>query len=153
MGVAIGIDSHKSSLAVAVLDELERAVGIREFTNNLQGHESLKRWIGEYGSDRVIGVEGSGNYGARLYRHLLESGEDVREVPAFLSHRERKKSPSRGKSDAQDAVAIARVVARGDSLSATAAHRVPPGPEPLSDHRDQLVRARTQLINRRTRTW
>ncbi len=66
----------------------------------------------------MIGVEGSGNYGARLTRHLLESGEDVHEVPAFLSHRERKKTPARGKSDVQDALAIARVTARGDGLSA-----------------------------------
>ena len=148
MGVVVGVDSHKSSLAVAVLDDLGRAVGIREFTNNLQGHESLKKWVGEHGSDRVIGIEGSGNYGAALTRRLLECGEDVREVPAFLSHRERKKSPSRGKSDAQDAVAIARVVARGDGLSSPQRSESLQDLKLLSDHRDQLIRVRTQLINR-----
>ena len=148
MSVAVGVDSHKSSLAVAVLDDLGRAVGIREFTNNLQGHESLKKWVGEHGSDRVIGIEGSGNYGAALTRRLLECGEDVREVPAFLSHRERKKSPSRGKSDAQDAVAIARVVARGDGLSSPQRSESHQDLKLLSDHRDQLIRVRTQLINR-----
>jgi len=153
MGVVIGIDSHKSSLAVAVLDELGRAVEVREFGNDPQEHENLRSWIREQGSDRVIGVEGSGNYGAGLTRHLLESGKDVREVPAFLSHRERKKSPSRGKSDAQDAVAIARVVARGDGLSSPQRTESLQDLKLLSDHRDQLVRARTQLINRRTRTW
>jgi transposase len=148
MRVAVGIDSHKSSLAGAVLDNLGRAVGVREFTNDPQGHERLKRWIGEQGADRVIGVEGSGNYGAALTRHLLEGGEDVREVPAFLSHRERKRSPSRGKSDVQDAVAIARVVARGDGLSSPQRTESFQDLKLLSDHRDQLVRARTQLINR-----
>lgn len=148
MGVAIGIDSHKSSLAVAVLDDLGRQVGVREFGNDPVEHENLRRWITGLGSDRVIGVEGSGNYGAGLTRHLLGTGDDVREVPAFLSHRERKKSPSRGKSDVQDAVAIARVVARGDGLSSPQRTDAFQDLKLLSDHRDQLVRARTQLINR-----
>jgi hypothetical protein len=58
----------------------------------------------------------SGSYGAGVARFLLHAGEDVREVPAFVAHRERKKSPSRGKSDLGDAIAIARVTARGDGL-------------------------------------
>jgi transposase len=148
MGVAVGIDSHKSSLAVAVLDDLGRALGAREFGNDPDGHEALRLWVREQGAERVIGVEGSGNYGASLTQYLLEEGEDVREVPAFLSHRERKKSPSRGKSDAQDAVAIARVVARGDGLSSPRRSGAFQDLKLLSDHRDQLVRARTQLINR-----
>jgi len=148
MGVTVGIDSHKSSLAVAVLDDLGRLVGVREFANNPEEHEKLRSWIEAHGAARLIGVEGSGNYGARLTRHLLKSGEDVREVPAFLSHRERKKSPSRGKSDVQDALAIARVTARGDGLSAPQRTEAFQDLKLLSDHRDQLVRARTQLINR-----
>ncbi|MDQ3915236.1 MAG: transposase [Actinomycetota bacterium] len=114
MGVTVGIDSHKSSLAVAVLDDLGRPLGVREFANNPKEHENLRRWIASQGDDRLIGVEGSGNFGAALTRHLLENGEDVHEVPAFLSHRERKKTPARGKSDPQDALAIARVAARGE---------------------------------------
>lgn len=38
MGVTIGVDSHKSSLAVAALDELGRVVGVREFPNDGRGH-------------------------------------------------------------------------------------------------------------------
>ncbi len=112
MGVTVGIDSHKSSLAVAVLDDLGRPLGVREFANNSSEHQNLRRWIAPHGDTRLIGVEGSGNFGAALTRHLLESGEDVHEVPAFLSHRERKKAPARGKSDPQDASAIARASSR-----------------------------------------
>jgi len=83
--------------------------------------------------------------GAALARRLLKAGEDVREVPAFLSHRERKRSPSRGKSDVHDAVAIARVVARGEGLSSPHRTAAFEDLKLLSDH---LVRARTQLINR-----
>lgn len=148
MGVTVGIDSHKSSLAVAVLDDLGRLLGIREFANNPIEHENLRRWVASHGGARLIGVEGSGNFGAALTRHLLDRGEDVHEVPAFLSHRERKRTPARGKSDPQDALAIARVAARGDGLSAPQRTDNFQDLKLLSEHRDQLVRARTQLINR-----
>ena len=108
----------------------------------------LTEWVIAYGPARVIGIEGSGKYGAGLARHLLARGEQVSEVPAFLSHRERKKHPSRGKSDTQDAVAIARVVTRGDGLSSPQRSEFATDLKLLSDHRDQLIRARTQLINR-----
>ncbi|MQB02487.1 MAG: hypothetical protein GEU78_20155, partial [Actinobacteria bacterium] len=48
-----------------------------------------------YGDSRVIGVEGAGSYGAGLARHLLDVGEDVYEVPAFLSYRERNRNPGK----------------------------------------------------------
>jgi transposase len=148
MGAVVGVDSHKSSLAIAVLDDLGRPIGVREFVNDSRGHDAVVKWVAQHGTRLVVGIEGSGNYGAALARRLLEAGEDVREVPAFLSHRERKRSPSRGKSDAQDAVAIARVVARGEGLSSPQRTAIFQDLKLLSDHRDQLVRARTQLINR-----
>jgi transposase len=148
MGVAIGIDSHKSTLAVAALDELGRVVGVEEFANNASGHQALLLWTQAQAQVRVIGIEGTGNFGAGLARFLLEASEDVKEVPAFLSYRERKRNPSKGKSDLADAVAIARVVARGDGLSSPQHTEINVDLKLLSDHRDQLVRARTQLINR-----
>ena len=148
MGVAIGVDSHKSSLAAAALDELGRVVGAREFSNDTAGHQSLLKWAIAQDEARIIGVEGAGSYGAGVTRHLLEAGEDVYEVPAFLSYRERKRGPSRGKSDPADAVAIARVVARDEGLCSPQRTEVFVELKLLSDHRDQLVRARTQLINR-----
>jgi transposase len=99
MGVAIGIDSHKKSLGAGATDELGREVAAKEFPNDPQGHRALLAWTRAQGVDRVIGIEGSGSYGAGVARFLLQAGEDVREVPAFVAHRERKKSPSKGKSD------------------------------------------------------
>ena len=147
MGVAIGVDSHKSSLAASALDELGRVVGVREFPNDARGHDALLRWSKAH-RDRVIGIEGAGSYGAGLARHLIDAGEVVYEVPAFLTHRERKHNPSKGKSDPSDAVAIARVAARGEGLSSPRRTDVFVDLKLLSDHRDQLVRARTRLINR-----
>jgi transposase len=75
-------------------------------------------------------------------------GESVIEVPPFLTHRERKRCPSKGKTDHVDAVAIARVVARGEGLFSHRRSEVLDDLKVLSDHRGQLVRARTQLANR-----
>ena len=148
MGVAIGVDSHKSSLAAAALDELGRVVGAREFPNEARGHDALLHWSKTQGRERIIGIEGAGSYGAGLSQHLLDADESVYEVPAFLTYRERKRNPSKGKSDPSDAVAIARVVARGEGLSSLRRTEVFVDLKLLSDHRDQLVRARTRLINR-----
>ena len=148
MGVAIGIDSHKSSLAAAALDELGRMVDVKEFRNDARGHDDLLRWSRAQGGDRAIGIEGAGSYGAGVARHLIDANENAHEVPAFLTHRERKRNPSKGKSDPSDAVAIARVAARGEGLCSPRRTDVFVDLKLLSDHRDQLVRARTQLINR-----
>jgi transposase len=72
----------------------------------------------------------------------------TKEVPAFVAHRERRKSPSKGKSDLADAIAIARVTARGDGLFSPHRSEAFQDLKLLSDHRDQLVRARTRIINR-----
>jgi transposase len=92
MGVAIGIDSHKRTLGAGATDELGREIAAKEFANDPQGHRALLAWTRARGADRVIGIEGSGSYGAGVARFLLQAGEDVREVPAFVAYREHKKS-------------------------------------------------------------
>jgi transposase len=134
MGMVSGVDSHKSSLAVGVIDALGRVPEAREFPNDERGHGSLLTWIDEHGMERSIGIEGSASYGAGLARRLIERNERVFEVPAFMSHRERKKPPARGKSDPDDAIAIARVVARGEGLSSPARTDVLADLKLLSDH-------------------
>jgi transposase len=146
--VAIGGDSHKGSLAAAAVDSLGRCLSSREFRNDPAGHRALLNWARSLDAPRRIGVEGSGAYGAGLARFLLSSGEEVLEVPASLTHRERKRRGSQGKSDPVDALAIARVVGREDGLSSPGRAGVAEDLKLLSDYRDQLVRSRTQVANR-----
>jgi hypothetical protein len=47
--VAVGIDTHKRSLAAAAVDALGRVLGVREFGNDPTGHRSLARWVRERG--------------------------------------------------------------------------------------------------------
>ena len=69
-------------------------------------------------------------------------------MPTTLTHRERGRRRSQGKSDLVDSVAIARIVASGELLPS--AHRVEVLTDlrALVDYRDQLVRTRTQVANR-----
>jgi len=145
--VAIGIDTHKGSLAAASVDALGRVLDVREFTNDPTGHRSLVRWVTEQAGPRRIGIEGSLNYGASAARTLLASGEDVREVSPLLTHVERRRR-SKGKSDPIDAVAIARVVAADETLPSARRAALLSDLKLLVDYRDQLVRARTQVSNR-----
>jgi transposase len=146
--VAIGVDPSKSSLAAAAVDPLGRVVGTAEFSNDSRGHRTLLRWARERGPDRVIGIECSLSFGAALSRLLLGSGEDVREVPTTLTHRQRGRRASQGKSDMVDSVAIARIVASGEVLPSAHRLEVLTDLRALVEYRDQLVRARTQVANR-----
>lgn len=147
MGVAIGVDSHKSSLTAAAVDELGRVVAIEQFDNDAAGHRSFAAWVDALGEDVRVGIECSATYGAALAQHLLEQALDVCEVPPNLSNREARRA-ARGKSDAGDAVAIARVVARDRSLPPASRATALNDLKLLSDHRDQLIHARTRLTNR-----
>jgi transposase len=145
--VAIGIDTHKGSLAAAAVDPLGRVLGVREFTNDPTGHRSLLRWVKERGQPRRIGIEGSLSYGAAVAKTLLARAEDVREVAPSLTHLERRRR-SKGKSDPVDAVAIARVVAADETLPSARRTALLADLKLLVDYRDQLVHARTQVANR-----
>ncbi|MGH3117590.1 MAG: IS110 family transposase [Gaiellales bacterium] len=147
MEVAIGIDTHKGSLAAAAVDGLGRVLGVLEFTNDPTGHRSLVRWVREQAEPRRIGIEGSLSYGAAVTRTLLEGAEDVREVAPSLTHLERRRR-AKGKSDSVDAVAIARVVAADETLASARRAALLFDLKLLVDYRDQLVRARTQVSNR-----
>lgn len=148
MTVAIGVDSHKATLAVSAVDPLGSQLDAREFPNDPAGHRRALAWVAQWDQKRVIGIEGSGLYGAALAWFLLEHDEDVREVPASLTFRERNRRRSDGKSDPIDALAIARVVARERGLGTPKRAGLMVDLKLLNGHRDQLIRARTRLANR-----
>lgn len=147
MSVSIGIDSHKSTLAAAAVDELGRVLFVEEFGNDPGGHDDLARWAQGLEHEIRIGIECSGSYGNGLARGLTAADFDVYEVPANLAHREARRQ-GRGKSDTIDAVAIARVVAREERLPRPRIDQAFEDLKLLSDHLDQLKRLKTQLTNR-----
>ena len=113
---AIGIDTHKATLAVCLVDDLGTPLAERTFDNDPGGHRTLLDWTLEATTDVVIGIEGSASFGASVARFLAAAGRTVREVPPQLSRRERIRTRRAGKSDPGDALAIARVTAREPDL-------------------------------------
>ncbi|MCB2176698.1 MAG: IS110 family transposase [Actinomycetales bacterium] len=107
----VGIDTHKDTLAVAVCDPGGVLARWLEVANDVAGFTRLDRALAAIAVSRV-GIEGSGHFGRAVAAHLAAGGYDVREVPTAMTARERSARPGQGKTDAVDALAIARLTAR-----------------------------------------
>ena len=141
---AIGVDTHKATLAACAIDDLGRATGEATFDNSPAGHLEFIAWARSTAPEAVIGVEGSSSFGAPLARAVQSAGLCVCEVPPHLSRFERRRTRRPGKSDPGDALAIARVTAREPNLP----------PIRLPDRTSELrllLEAREDLIGEATR--
>ena len=69
-----GVDTHLDVHVVAALDELGVLVGVESFPTTPAGYRALLGWLGSHGEVVVVGVEGTGSYGAGLARHLQRKG-------------------------------------------------------------------------------
>jgi transposase len=146
--VFIGIDTHKSSLAVCIVDELGRQLAAASFPNDRLGHRRLFAWVKRHAAgERRFGIESSGWLGHGLATYLVEQGEDVGDVRGHMTQRERVRIPGAGKSDPRDAFAIARVTAR-ERLAPVRRATPDRDLKLLSDYRDQLLGERTRVQNR-----
>jgi transposase len=148
MMTAIGIDTHKSSLAACAIDELGASHDEKTFPNDPAGHRQLGAWAAAIVPAARIGVEGSSVYGAALSRFLLAAGHDVREVPPHLSRHERVRTRRAGKSDPGDALAIARVTAREADLPPVRIDDLSHDVGLLTEARDDVVAEATRTRNR-----
>jgi len=145
---AIGIDTHKRTLAACALDDVGAVLDERVFDCDVAGFAALAAWVRASASAARIGVEGSASYGAPVARHLAGLGFEVREVPPQLSRRERGRTRRAGKSDPGDALAIARVTLREPDLPPV---RLEDRTEELGllvDTREEVVVAQTRARNR-----
>ena len=91
---AIGIDTHKRTLAACAVDEVGSVIDERTFDCDPAGFVELAAWAGGVAPEVRIGIEGSASYGAPVAHHLIAAGFVVREVPPHLSRRERGSQPS-----------------------------------------------------------
>lgn len=146
--LAIGIDTHKATLAACALDELGQPLAERTFANEATGHRALLDWADEILPAARIGLEGSAGFGAAAARLLVAAGREVREVPPQLSHRERQRTRRAGKSDPGDALAIARVTARESDLPPIRLADTTREIGLLVEAREDLVAEATRIRNR-----
>jgi transposase len=109
-----GVDTHLDVHVAAVIDGLGGLVGVESFSTDRIGHLDLAAWMGSFGEIALVGVEGTGSYGAGLARHLRAVGLAVVEV----DRPNRQERARRGKCDPIDAVEAARAAQSGRALGA-----------------------------------
>ena len=106
-----GVDTHLDVHVAAALDERGTLLGVESFATTESGYKKLLGWLSEFGPLELVGVEGTGSYGAGLTRHL--QSERVRVVEVDRPNRQRRRL--KGKSDPQDAIAAAHAAQSGDA--------------------------------------
>jgi transposase len=146
--VVIGVDPHKSSATIEVLDRSEQVVLTGRFGTDRAGYRSMLA-LGRRWPARVWAVEGSQGIGRHVAQRLVSDGEPVVDVPAKLAARARVFSTGQGrKTDATDAHSIALVAVRTRTLQPVTADGPVMVLRLLSDRRDELAQARTQAVTR-----
>jgi len=147
--IVIGIDPHKQTHTAAAVDAaVGELVGQRTVKARRAGQEQLLAWARGQGEERLWALEDCRHVSVSLERFLLASGERVVRVPPKLMAGARRSARERGKSDAIDALAVARACLREPSLPLARLE----GPERelrlLLDHREDLVCERTRMQQR-----
>lgn len=145
--VVIGIDPHKNSWFAAVVDARHQLLGQLRVSANRTGYRELRRLARRWPNSRWA-IEGCNGLGRPLTQRLIADHITAVDVPSKLSSRVRQLTTGHGrKTDQVDAYSVAVAALTG----ADRPHHQDEQAETLrllSEHRDELVRRRTQVINR-----
>jgi transposase len=109
-----GVDTHADTHVAAALDPIGGLLGVQEFPATAGGYARLLGWLGGFGTVALVGIEGTGSYGAGLARHVTAAGIRVVEV----DRSDRQDRRRQGKSDSLDAVSAARAAQSGRARGA-----------------------------------
>ncbi len=121
----------------------ERTVQARE-----RGHGELLVWARSLADERVWALEDCRHVSGSLERFLIARGERVVRVPPRRMAGARTGGREQGKSDAIDALAVARAFLREPDLPAASLAGSEREIRLLADHREHLVGERTRIGNR-----
>jgi len=146
--VFIGVDPHKLSATIEVVDEREAVLARGRFGTDKAGYAAMRRYARTW-PQRTWAVEGSNGAGRPLAQRLLADGERVVDVPAKLSARARLFDTGHNrKTDAHDAHAVAVVAVRTPGLRVLSYDVELEALRMLVDRRAELIRTRIQTVNR-----
>ena len=146
--VVIGVDPAKRSNTIEVIDSSETVLVTARFENTNQDYRKMRTLVKRW-PDRVWAVEGATGVGLHLAQRLISDGERVLDVPSKLSTRVRAIDSGHGrKNDPTDAHAVAVVGLRTKGLREVVADVQTVAMRLLSERRRDLVRSRTQAVNR-----
>ena len=126
--IVLGADTHKRSHTIAAVSAATgELLGEQTIAVGRHGFAGLLRWARALDGDRVWALEDCRHVSGSLERFLIERGERVLRVPTHLTANARKSARRRGKSDAIDALNVARAALREGLESFPAAQLA--GPE------------------------
>jgi len=145
--VVIGVDAHKRTHTLAVVDEVGRALTNQTFPATLEGHRAVLGWAHTW-PERTFALEDCRNLTRRLEADLIRGGEAVVRVPARLMVEARRTGRELGKSDPIDALAAARAALREPGLPVARLDGETRRLRLLVDHREDLVGERTRMQSR-----
>ena len=137
-----GVDTHADVHVAAALDPIGGLLGVREFPATAAGYACLLDWLSGFGTVCLVGIEGTGSYGAGLARSVTAAGVRVVEV----DRSDRQDRRRQGKSDPLDAVSAARAAQSGRARGA------PKGRDGSVEAIRALMVARRSAAGERTRT-
>jgi hypothetical protein len=140
--IAVGVDTHKHWHVVVALDALGQLLGEITVAATAAGYRELVCWLAGLGGEVMVGIEGTGSYGAGLCQHLLDAEIDVVEV-----ERPRRRDRRQGKSDRVDALLAAKRVLAGDGISTPRAGGSRSALSVLLVAYRSCVEERTRLLN------
>src|SRR5918992_659660 len=146
--IVLGADTHKRSHTIAaVAAATGELLAEQTIQVGRRGFEGLLRWARNLDGERVWALEDCRHVSGSLERFLIARGERVLRIPTHVSAGARKSARQRGKSDAIDALNVARAALQDGLDTFPAAHL--DGPELdlrlLVDHRERLLRHRVEL--------
>jgi transposase len=147
--IVIGVDPHKRSHTAAAVEQATGELrGERTARARRQGHEQLLAWARALAHERLWALEDCRHVSGALERFLIGRGERVVRVPPRLMGEARRGGRSAGKSDAIDALAVARAALREADLAVAFLAGSEREIRLLHDHREDLVCERTRIQNR-----
>lgn len=145
--IVIGADTHKRTHTVAaVFAASGQLAGELTAPAREPGFRELLAWGCAIDADRIWALEDCRHVSGAFERFLVAMGERVVRVAPKLMGATRKGERARGKSDPIDARAVARAALQEGPEALPAAHRDEEALriKLLLDHRDDLVKARTE---------
>jgi transposase len=146
--VVIGMDPHKRSATIEVIDQQERVLTKGRYGTDTHGYQQMLA-TGREHPDRVWAIEGCAGIGRHIAQRLVADGEAVLDVPAKLSARVRVFDTGQGrKTDPVDAHSVAVAGLRSRGLRQVQVDDITVAIRLLVDRRDELGRARTEVISR-----
>jgi transposase len=140
------MDPHKRSATIEVIDKHEKILAQGRYGTDTDGYQQMLA-VGRRFPDRVWAVEGCAGIGRHIAQRLVADGETVLDVAPKLSARVFDTGQGR-KTDPVDAHSVAVAGLRSPGIRQVVADDVTVALRLLVDRRDELGRARTEVVSR-----